>query len=215
MPMTAALLIASALALHADSIQCPVADTCTTYNINFTLTQGNTAPTYGQFIYDSTDQTFYDFTVIWDGATFDLTGGANNPDVENGTACTNATGAALMLAVMVHQCTNYAPNDYYGWQVENGPNFQDFFVRGVEAVSGNGSPPLTGTSAEAFRGGIAPNDSGIGTFTTTAETSNSTPEPNALPLLLFLATVAIFLRKRIAHGLRQSPRLDCEPPSDY
>ncbi len=59
------------------------------YNINFTTASG-IAPTSGSFLYDdAAANPFASFLVVWDGLTFDLTAGANNPAVTNG--CDPAT----------------------------------------------------------------------------------------------------------------------------
>ena len=55
------------------------AGTLTTYNITFT--GGSPNPTMGSFTYDSTNPQFSNYTVIWDGITFDLTSSANSPTI--------------------------------------------------------------------------------------------------------------------------------------
>jgi hypothetical protein len=61
------------------AICAPAAHTGTKTTYNITFTGGSPNPTMGSFTYDSTNPQFSNFTVLWDGITFDLTSSANSP----------------------------------------------------------------------------------------------------------------------------------------
>lgn len=56
------------------------------YAINFTVKEG-ASPQAATFTYDAATQTFSDFQVIWDSATFDLTTSANAPNIVGTVPC--------------------------------------------------------------------------------------------------------------------------------
>ncbi len=81
------------------------------YGINFTTNPGGVAPTSGSFMYDSSAaDPFSDFTVIWDGLTFDLTSAANTGEQFFGTGCGTFPSAASVFTFLSGQnvCTGPA-----------------------------------------------------------------------------------------------------------
>ncbi len=80
------------------------AETITTYDITFSGTGLN--PTAGSFTYDSTNPSFSDFTVTWDGILFNLTAAANAPSITAPEpACLGgATGAAATFDLLSGDC---------------------------------------------------------------------------------------------------------------
>lgn len=170
------------------------ADTLTDYTVNFTLTAGSFLPTSGSFTYDSTNPSFSNFLVAWDGAIYDLTSSANSP-VTNGTfpPCIGGlTGAAASFALLSGQCTPPAAGFQTYWEGENN-GFTAFFQFityanvGFEALEVfQLQQTVTG---QAF--GL-----GQGPWTLSA---SPVPEPSTLVLLLTaLLSVAIVARTRIA-----------------
>src|SRR5258705_7053020 len=74
------------------------------YTFNFTLQSGNVLPTSASFDYDASAPAFTNFSVPWNGLTFNLTGSANSPIVIGSvyqTSC-GLSGAALTFAFLSH-----------------------------------------------------------------------------------------------------------------
>jgi hypothetical protein len=198
--------------------QCPVADTCTTYNITFQPPDtGSIAPAAGSFIYDSSSNTFYDFDVSWDGITFDLTPAANNPQIDSFTSgpCASDTGGVLGFAIMSESCGSPA---YDSWTATTGTDVSTNFsffdsadptdsVIASVGVYGSGTTINASSSSTnnawsiASAQGPAPGP------------PTSMPESGALIMLFAnLAAVAFFARKRVALGFRQATRAAFQPP---
>ena len=90
----------------------------TQYQIAFS--GGSVTPT-GSFVYDPDVPAFSDFTVMWDGVTFDLTGTANNPVFNPGSIlqdplCGAATNAAPTFAVLTNN--GCSPTPAINWEVD-------------------------------------------------------------------------------------------------
>lgn len=86
-----------------------LADTITTYDINFEPDPGSAGGTpIGSFTYDSTVPAFSDFVVVYDGYTFGLTASANAPSNTGGLpACVGSdTGAAASFDLLSGSCSN-------------------------------------------------------------------------------------------------------------
>lgn len=163
----------------------------TTYDISFmeTLEQfGGTAPSAGSFTYDGS--TFTNFTVTWEGLTFDLTAAANAPFIDGEGCDSEASNPQFGFVLMSQAATNCASNSAYSW-------------------GGNDLPPSSGNQTAFFftlQNGLSAQDTiqsggqagntvdtqvqASGTWTITAET----PEPASFGLVL-LGTLAVGLRR--------------------
>jgi len=194
------LAIITGLFIAVAGAQVVKADTTTTYNIDFNTNNGTPpAPTAGSFTYDSTTQTFSDFTVNWDGQMFDLTGGANNPDISGTVPCLDGkTGAAASFALLDGACNPPDPTFFTDWT--GGILFDSVFGFATED---GGSNSITVNSNALAESSIVPFFSGGG-WTITAEVA-AVPEPSSLIPITLLGLFAA--RKRIAQGLRRAARL--------
>jgi hypothetical protein len=171
-----ALLLPLAFALPAK------ADVLTTYDISFT--GSSPLPTSGSFTYDSTNPNFSNFTVVWDGISFDLTASANNPASYFGApACSNGnTGAAAAFALLT--TCNSTGTAY--WSGELNPGVDSFQF---------GGPTLHncqyGLSCESFTAALNASSSpenqsaAVGGFSIEAVVppTAATPEPKSFILL--------------------------------
>jgi hypothetical protein len=95
----------------------------TEYTINFT--GGSPNPTSGSFDFDNNpaDLTpFSDFTVVWEGLTFDLTSAANSAFVYGVPPCISAAGAQAAFQLL----TVCADDPSTQWVVSNAMNCCDF-----------------------------------------------------------------------------------------
>src|SRR5579863_7894850 len=78
------------------------------YDIDFTAFNFmGPPPTSGSFTYDASaaiGSQFSDFTVVWDGLTFDLTAAANNPYADNTqtSTCTPSLDSAGFFAGLIN-----------------------------------------------------------------------------------------------------------------
>ena len=100
------------------SIPAPAVATPTQYEIAFSASAVTPA---GSFFYDPEVPAFSNFTVAWDGVTFDLTASANSPVFNPGSIlqeplCGTATGAALTFAVLTH--SGCSPTPAMNWEVD-------------------------------------------------------------------------------------------------
>jgi hypothetical protein len=160
------------------------------YTINFTNTEtSGLAPTAGSFVYDAgAADPFSDFTVTWDGYTFDLTAGANDPDALGPTPSCLAglTGGAESFALLDGACSP-APSGYVtywaelagtlGFAITNNTLSNYFEVGGFNALT-------TDVTQD-----------GSGSWTITPETTSAVPEPSALIPVALLC--ALLVRKRV------------------
>jgi hypothetical protein len=178
-----ALLLAAVPALAA-----------TTYEINFTVTDplGAPSPTSGSFTWDGS--TFSNFTVKWQGITFDLTASANAPALLGATGCNGEASTPSYGFILITQTATGCkpiPGAAYIWSAADlsaSQGKQSTFVFGY----GNGTPPED-EILDYEVGNIPPGDSVVvanGKWTLTAEA----PEPGSLGLVL-LGTLAVGLRR--------------------
>ena len=99
-------------AAMATAFCAPASAIPTQYDIAFS--GGSPTPT-GSFSYDPTVPTFADFTVMWNGLDFDLTGAANNPVFNAGTTLqlplcgASAADAALTFGMSARPSSPLAP----------------------------------------------------------------------------------------------------------
>lgn len=76
----------------------PAAATTLSYVIDF---EGANAPTSASFTYNSTTSTFTNFSIVWDGHTFTLTGSANSPVLNGTDPCLGgSTGGAATFKLL-------------------------------------------------------------------------------------------------------------------
>jgi hypothetical protein len=175
------LLVAVWVPAHADSV--------TDYTITFTTASGVPTPMSGSFTYDSTNPSFSNFLVVWNGTTIDLTAAANSPfdgaTVNSGTGCsgesaTPSYGFMLMSQSLTGCSVGYS---WLGVLVQGSSGFD--FVANIPGQAGANdqiySATTSFTTIEAFGG-----------FTITA-----TPEPTSGALLgCGLLTLAWTLRRK-------------------
>jgi len=141
----------------------------TIYDINFTLTTGTVAPTFGQFTYDSTSQTFSSFTVDWNGGVFDLTASANDPNTDSLNCPGSTATAAFAFAFLSGTGCGSSTLSWFGTPFSSPPNPTGQFRFG----------PVNAASTQILIG-IAPDVGGVqagGTFSISP--ASSVPEPAA------------------------------------
>jgi hypothetical protein len=161
-----------------------LADAITTYNINFTTSLGD-SPSAGSFTYDSTTQSFSDFTVTWEGLLFTLTGAANDPSTLGPPCSGGQTGAAASFALLDGTCS---PNTE--WFVGPQPTT---LTPEFTFASESGSIAIFNFNPSDFPPGSGESSGG---WTITA-----VPEPESAVLLATLLCAGAFLlRKRIVKG---------------
>ena len=170
-PQLLALLIAAAFSPNA------FADI---YTINFNGDPGN-EPT-GNFTYNGTS--FTNFTVIFEGITFNLEPSANSPA---NTGC-GVTGPAYTFEFMVQSPSCDATS--YLWDAVLSPGVSTFFI----------APVTTGPSSEIQAFGAPSFDGGFGqgSWSVSDDSHRTTaPEPFGLPLVTGGAfALAILVRNR-------------------
>jgi len=163
------------------------------YTINFTATSG-TAPTSGQFSYDSAQAAgskFSAFTVVADGITFNLTSSANNPIFINpGGTCSSdvfnflSTGSA---------CTTHAAGEPQWVVAASSPNELVVEFLDLSADSNNVLRIVGDIQGLPF----ADRADGRGSWTITAVTTSATPEPASLMLALAGAALLLIWKQRL------------------
>jgi hypothetical protein len=91
----------------------PAGASTITYNILF---GGSDAPTQGTFTWNNVTDTFSNFTVTWNGTTFNLTASANSPTISPTDTCTGgATGAIAAFDLLNPPCTGSDPTTNTVW----------------------------------------------------------------------------------------------------
>lgn len=159
------------------------ADTFTTYTINFTVNPSSVTPNLpaptGSFTYDSTNPLFSNFLVVWDGNTYDLTAGANSPQLF-ATGCTGESSTpAYGFAILSQALTGCSGPVTYGWQAANATqNNLNFFQMAGLVLSQNASDQLNKLLATP----TATDDGEFGTWTL-APATVAAPEPASIYLL--------------------------------
>ena len=151
------------------------------YTIDSTIlsTHDIYTPMTGSFNYDPTlTDSFTNFTVAWDGITFDLTSSANNPTLDAASTCiSGSTGAAATFAFL--NCANGA-----AWYAAKDTTTDLGFV----ALIGRDTPG--GANTAIIQAGPSPSGSNIadsGTFTI----AQVVPEPRSYALVLIGFCVAM------------------------
>jgi Viral BACON domain len=189
--MTARTLSSSLILVAALGAQLAAADTIITGTINFTPQAScpsctTLLPTAGSFTYDQTTSTFVDFTVTYDGATFDFVhdvngkDSANNPTISGSVPClSGATGGAATFALLT-ACSGSASQQLAGdaaiWYTNSSPggSLFDFYL---------GADPGVVTVAESSTGYL-PTSAGDYSVTLSqsgmSNTSSITVAPTAL-----------------------------------
>ncbi|HTW67953.1 MAG TPA: PEP-CTERM sorting domain-containing protein [Bryobacteraceae bacterium] len=189
-----------------------LADTITTYDINFTGTGGGPPPSAGSFTYDSTTQTFSDFTVTWENLLFTLTGSANNPDILGTVPCLNgATGAAASFALLSSACSSPSAPFETSWGLTVNPTT---LIPIFEFLSANGPSPsdaiIVQSTSLTGNPSLANGNPTPGTWTITEVSQTSTvPEPNSALLLATLFCAGVFLARK--RRTSSSIRLPLQP----
>jgi hypothetical protein len=162
----------------------PILATPTYYTIDFSISNSSPLPVSGSFYYDSSTPVFTDFTVLWDGTTFDLTSSANGPQL-SGTACTGGQTGAAATFVLLTACPGADWVAYNNEPANPGYDGFEFINPGTTTIYIFDSVPGSGAYTEPF-----------GTFQ-----SQAVPEPGATSLITI--GLACLLRKRIARGARR------------
>jgi hypothetical protein len=174
MTKTVVLFILTAISLSANPI---------TYTIDFTgETSSSLLPTSGSFLFDSSDSTFSNFDVQWDGGVFDFTSLANDPGFppggDAGTCLSGLSGSAAFFAFIANT-TGCNPL----WSAE--PAMASFPDSAFDFVGNSGGLDLVTEVQQSF----AATGSGNGTFRVVA-----TPEPSTM-VLSVLALALIVARR--------------------
>jgi hypothetical protein len=169
----------------------------TTYDIDFTEFSGDNGPlpTEGSFTYDSTNPSFSDFTVTWDGIVFNLTSPANNPFISSmPPSCLGglggATGAAATFDLLAGHCPNSLWDGLQSTSPAVGSNFSFFSQTESQMIS----------IETVLSGDTGANElQGLGSWTISAVIPPSpVPEPNSVLLLATLFCACAFVvRKRL------------------
>lgn len=174
----ASILLGGAVQVHASPVL---------YDIDFTSFFNPNPPISGSFDYDASapvGSQFSDFTVIWEGFTFDLTAAANNPVSRNSdtSTCIPSTDSAGFFAGLLNpdNCLSLGTV----WAADVGfPGDQAAFGIEIDAPSDANSLQADVSESTTYTG---PELSDQGRWTIVA-----TPEPRLLPLLLFAALTVI------------------------
>lgn len=169
------------------------------YTINSTIlsTHDIYTPMTGSFDYDPTlTDSFTNFTVGWDGITFDLTSSANNPTLGSASTCIGgSTGAAATFAFL--NCGNGA-----AWYAAEDTTTDLGFV----ALIGRDTPG--GANTAIIQAGPSPSGSNIadsGIFTI----AQVVPEPRSYALMLIGLCLVMRSGLRVfKRGTVRSPNLN-------
>jgi len=175
-------------------IAASTATAASSYEINFS--GSNPLPTSGTFTYDPTTATFSDFTVIWDGLTFDLTNSANNPAIGNAApACVGSgTPGSQTFALLSGACDGPA-QEFTGWEAldDSGVSYLDFET---EIINGIYFDSLTDSGLNQGQGSTG--------FTTGSFSITAVPEPSTTGMVICgLALVALGSRKNFRGPMRR------------
>ncbi|HET7109217.1 MAG TPA: PEP-CTERM sorting domain-containing protein [Candidatus Acidoferrum sp.] len=186
------------------------ADTFTDYTINFLGPAGTLFPTSGIIVYDNTPgalNPFSDFTVKWDGESFNFAAIANQYNYLAGSqtpalfntslpGCTGATGLQILIVAMV-AC---APDAIWAAQADTAANTASFTIAFPGVLDGIpifadllccAIPPPTISARPGY-------DNGGGglPLTITDPPRTTIPEPGTAALLCVGFGVAVLLGKR-------------------
>jgi hypothetical protein len=149
-----------------------------TYDINFTVGFDDVAAPTGSFTYNAATSQLTNFTVNWDGVTFDLTSAANGVIFfPEGPACVgNLSGGAAAFALLSPGCPTF-------WAASAEP--EDNTVFAVFAF-GESDTELFGSSEVNAPNAIDGDTGADGGFTIAAvqaPSSSATPEPGTVALV--------------------------------
>jgi hypothetical protein len=188
------------------------ADTYTDYTFNFMGPSGTLFPTAGSFIYDDTAgaiNPFSDFTVNWDGESFDYTTVANQYDYLFGThnlasyfippssGCTGPSGNQSLIVVLT-TCTADARWAASGDTTTNEASFSiEYNATGlafpffVDILDPSSIPPVETSARPGFSGG------GGGLPLSLTSSPVPAPEPGVVGLLLLGLGILVATRKMV------------------
>jgi hypothetical protein len=179
----ASLLLCGAMQVHASPVL---------YDIDFTAFNFmGPAPTSASFDFDASaaaGSQFSDFTVVWQGITFDLTAAANNPVARDSitSACIPSLDSAGFFAGLLNPSNCFSLSTT--WDANAFPGGMASFGIETDAPSDANSLQVDVQESTTYSGS---GESSQGRWTITA-----TPEPSASPVLL-MAAVALLASKRI------------------
>jgi PEP-CTERM motif len=157
------------------------------YTIDFTLLGGNLAPTSGAFDYDPATNQFTNFTVVWDGFTFDLTSSANTVTLTGGSpSCVSAFSGPQAVLAMLTTCAASQP---IIWSAGDFLGYESFDMNDV----GNGIQ-----EADVSDGFLNSQSDGLSGYGGAVASPIATPEPSSMALLCAGVALAFALRKLIA-----------------
>ena len=165
------------------------------YNINFGLSQGTPLPT-GSFDYDS-GSGFTNFTVNWDGQSFDFTPVANGMTLtaDPPTGCGPTTsGVQPAYAFQLMTQTAAGCNAVYAWMGVYSPMGGYATFAFILNPGGNSQSQDVLLQQDLVTPQLAYNNVATGSWTAAAE--SSTPEPGTLGMMLLGALAVGSVRPR-------------------
>jgi hypothetical protein len=165
----------------------PAAATTLSYVIDFT---GTNAPTSASFTYNSTTSTFTNFSIVWDGHTFSLTGSANSPVINGTDPCLGGSTGGAATFKLLTSCIGGDATTNTVWF--GNLSVPDFLITDNFDATSNWTCVESG-QASCASGAISPD--GL------IEGITAIPEPSSLALGLI--GLGWMMRKRLA-GRRES-----------
>jgi hypothetical protein len=165
------------------------------YEINFS--GATPLPTSGSFVYNPVTSTFSNFTVTWDGLTFDLTTPANTPTISVAapTCVGTGSGGSQTFAMLSGACDGVS-NEATTWIAQDSSGISSFEIDTQLTISNPNGFVNDTLYIAADSSGQGSGGNPVGSFTITA-----VPEPSAAGLLMIgLALIAVRSWKAVKYN---------------